>query len=799
MPDLHSTLTLKLTDDVSAPAGKIAASMKGLGVSAEQLEKASKLDSIRNAQASFRQAATTFQTTQQKLRALALEFSAAETPTKKMTAALAKAHEQAAAARGVFQQQSAAFKQARIDMQQLNVPLSQVATEEERLRQVTLSATQAMEQQATRAQTLGARLRSGFGNIARTIAPLLGPPILAGTYEAIKEGAKHESSKLSLMAAGIPESDVEHALDIAMEQQAKYPGLKITDILERYKEGRALALNKEDAIKNLPVISQASAAMSALEKGGKVAAGSSTGLGLVLTGAENLGLSTNPARLKAYLDSYIKGRQVFGDMLSPEQVYGFAKGAKGSSSRLSDRFLFSTAMSLTSELGGKQAGTGVDAVIKQITGNFRGQNDVAKEYRRLGLLNAGDFEVHKGGKLGDLRKGHHVQGWELMQTDPDKWVAEILMPAMKQHGVTSAADQEALIEKMFPGRGASVMSKMVTQAELFKEHARQQRDAMGLGASGLYTKDPILALDALKESIRDFGAVVASPMMETAAHGMAHLARTAAEWSKSIKDLQKEYPTSAKVAAEAITGVGLGGGLLLTSALVRSLVGGFGLKGSALALDGSAAALSRAAIALGGSGVIPGGKTPMVVGPDGKPPGGGPGFFDFIKPLLLYDTYKYGNELMKPLFNMLPHPAYPKGYDPDKKLDESIGDRAQNVWGDITSGAKGAGLRFQAPAWTPGSESGAMPSISAPPIEDRQGDARAAGQSFGKAFRDGAVEELQHTIADVEAAVKSILNMLNFSSSPDLRPQGAGVISGSASGNAGASVRGSFTDYGINP
>ena len=92
-----------------------------------------------------------------------------------------------------------------------------------------------------------------------------------------------------------------------------------------------------------------------------------------------------------------------------------------------------------------------------------------------------------------------------------------------------------------------------------------------------------------------------------------------------------------------------------------------------------------------------------------------------------------------------------------------------------------------------------MPSISAPPIEDRQGDARAAGQSFGKAFRDGAVEELQHTIADVEAAVKSILNMLNFSSSPDLRPQGAGVISGSASGNAGASVRGSFTDYGINP
>jgi hypothetical protein len=44
MPNLTSTLTLKLTDDVSAPAGKIAASLKGLGVSAKQLDAAHLLD-----------------------------------------------------------------------------------------------------------------------------------------------------------------------------------------------------------------------------------------------------------------------------------------------------------------------------------------------------------------------------------------------------------------------------------------------------------------------------------------------------------------------------------------------------------------------------------------------------------------------------------------------------------------------------------------------------------------------------------------------------------------------------------
>src|ERR1035437_814836 len=190
MANLASTLTLKLTDGLSGPAKQAADSLKGLGLSAQQLNAAVKFDGLRQAQANFRQAATSFEAARVNVRKLAQDFAAADAPSKQMAKALEQARGQA--------------------------------------------TTAAMVQQAPQAQALGRRIRSGAGRALGNIAPFPGPPILGATYKAVKAGAAIDSAKTSLRVAGIPDNEIARVTKIALEQQARYPQLAISEILDRY-------------------------------------------------------------------------------------------------------------------------------------------------------------------------------------------------------------------------------------------------------------------------------------------------------------------------------------------------------------------------------------------------------------------------------------------------------------------------------------------------------------------------------------------------------------------------------------
>lgn len=111
---------------------------------------------------------------------------------------------------------------------------------------------------------------------------------------------------------------------------------------------------------------------------------------------------------------------------------------------------------------------------------------------------------------------------------------------------------------------------------------------------------------------------------------------------------------------------------------LEAFSGGFGLKASAAALDGSAAALNAAAARLGGGG----GGVPGAPGaPGGGKPGGSgvvpvPGPFGLISSLLI------GKEALDYAFNnWLPKRGYPKGYDPAAEQGKSWWQRGADLYG----------------------------------------------------------------------------------------------------------------------
>jgi hypothetical protein len=256
-------------------------------------------------------------------------------------------------------------------------------------------------------------------------------------------------------------------------------------------------------------------------------------------------------------------------------------------------------------MGGSTTGKSVDQFVKQVIGGFQGQQHAAaKEFVAMGLANRDDFTTTKTGEIKGFKPGRHVHGYELAQSDPDLWVYKYLLPALNAHGFTTQDQQVGQIRRMFPaGTAADLVSKIVTQRQSFENHALLYGQAKGMNAIGLNQTDPFVALNSLTTSLESFAGVVTSPVMKDAAGVMSSFATWIGQAGAALQKAGANHPLAAELAGGAAIGVGGYLGATWTYNLASGLLNGFGLKGSAVALDGAAASLTAAAEALGGAGI----------------------------------------------------------------------------------------------------------------------------------------------------------------------------------------------------
>ncbi|MDA9521627.1 hypothetical protein XI06_15060, partial [Bradyrhizobium sp. CCBAU 11434] len=496
-----------------------------------------------------------------------------------------------AASKALDRERNAALN-ARRALSELGVPISGAIAHQDRLRAAVDRANSALERQPGRVSRAARAAARGIGSTL----PFAGPAILHGTKEAARSGAEIQSEIVKMRAAGIPEADIQRAIGESAELMPKYTNVKQATSLERFKELRSVLLHPEEAHQLLEPTVKANAAMNALDRSGQLA----EGLGFAVKGAEVLGRAQDPKKFEHYLDSFIKAQQVMGKTITPEQMYELAKYTKASGSTLSDRFLNTTAMSLSQELGGATTGVSLDQFVKQITGGFQGnQHSAAKEFVALGLANKDDFETTKTGEIKGMKPGRKIPGADLAQTDPDRYVYERLLPALEKAGITDQNAQIAQVRRMFPsGRAADVVSKLITQRESFANHAKLYGEAQGLNAIGNNQQDPFVAMNSLTTSISNFAGVLTSPVMQNAAGVMSGLATAIGSFSESLAGFNKEHPDLAKWAGGTALAGGAAVGGVATYSLISGLMTGFGLPASAVALDTSAAALSTAAAEL---------------------------------------------------------------------------------------------------------------------------------------------------------------------------------------------------------
>jgi hypothetical protein len=555
------------------------------------------IDKYSSAGAGFAKARQNYRVAQQAVQEAARAMQKGEGDAKKLARAYEQAQRAASDASRAFEREKRSAIDAKRGLDELGISGGRIVEQQRQLANAVDRASSAMDRQEKKAS----RLREQIGHVASTLGMIAGPGILHGTKEAVKSGASVQSRVVQMRAAGIPETEIQTQLDTSADLAAKYTNVGRADILERYKELRSVLLHPEEAAHLIEPTIRANAALNAVDTSGHMA----EGLPFAIKGAEVLGLAQHPDRYLAYLDAFVKAQQVMGKTITPEQIFEFAKYSKASGAGLSDRFKMTTALSLSQEMGGSTTGKSVDQFVKQIVGGFQGNlHSAAKEFVALGLANAADFERSKTGTIKGMKPGRHVRGYQLAQSDPDDYVYKYLLPALNAHGYTTQDQQIGEIRRLFPaGTAADLVSKIITQRASFENHAMLYAQAKGLGAISLNQSDPFVALNSLTTSLESFAGVVTSPVMKDAASTMSWLATMLGNAGAALEKVSKAHPIATELAGGAAIGVGAVGGSVMTWNLISGVLGGFGLKSSAAALDGSAAALTAAAEALGGAGV----------------------------------------------------------------------------------------------------------------------------------------------------------------------------------------------------
>lgn len=213
----------------------------------------------------------------------------------------------------------------------------------------------------------------------------------------------------------------------------------------------------------------------------------------------------------------------------------------------------------------------------------------------------------------------------LAARNPYEWVQKVMLPAI----TAKVGDDPDKIQEMISGLAsnrvaAQFLAILATQQSRIEKDRHLVKGAPGLESYETYQKDPLVAWKGMVTQFDNLLSVASSPAVAQAAGVMQSIA----SGLSSLAEAAKEHP----FLSTAAVGAAGAGGLYGTFKLMGGLLGGFGLRGSALALDASAAALTEAALALGARGVAPNGVPLGASAPEGAAGGGAKkgGFFRSI-------------------------------------------------------------------------------------------------------------------------------------------------------------------------
>ena len=448
--------------------------------------------------------------------------------------------------------------------------------------------------------------RGGFWSEMRGLAPFAAPEGAHVWRETIGEGATLDNAMARLRTSNLatPE-DIAKASADYREFSKTHTGVTEAEYLTSFRE----ALSNAPKDEAFHLAGKMATIKLALRNSG-VSSTAEDNLATIRA-MDELGFKTEAERDR-YLDETTKMRQIFGDQIKMSTYLSAIQNAHAAAYDWSDEFKYRylpTLLQMSGEQGGTQIATGYS--------NYVGQHMQQSELRALadaGFVSSSDLIRNKVGDVRGVRKGAQLFETDMFMKNIVQWAFDFHQAYMSRKGATEAGFSK-LVARM-PRNMGGMIEGIVHGAARFGRDAGLIGNAPGqFAASDTFGgQNPGAALEALRELIAQFGAVVAGPAVQAAAPAMMKLAQAITTISSAAGQFEKDHPGAGTAASSAAT-FGVGAAVLWGLWKMFSGVGKFlGFGGGA---SGAAAAGGRGILGRLVGGALVGGEEGSLGGPLG--------------------------------------------------------------------------------------------------------------------------------------------------------------------------------------
>jgi hypothetical protein len=413
---------------------------------------------------------------------------------------------------------------------------------------------------------------------------------LAAVRGAVKPASEYVHQLELAKAAGMSQLEIAQATSAAWETTGKVMTTTATDNIKAVRELRMVFGDTADAIKFLPQMQTIQSVLDNVLHG-------TGGIGakdVAFTAAKMLelrGASMNPEMFQQQADLITKAVIASGGKVTPQMLLMAQKYAGIGGTSFSNDFMYGIMPTIVQELGGPSTGTSLTSMYRALVGGRMDKRSLAV-WQRLGLADTSHADI---GKDLAMVNPASIKGSELFKSNPYQYVQEVLLPALRLHGITRKEDQSAVLDQLFSNRNAGRIANIFgTQGP------RIMKDfdlISGAGSTSAYAqmmkRDPEMgyrALGAQWENLKTSLGITLVPVL-------IPFLRSLTTAFNALAGFAERHPTltsglTMTFAALSVMAT-IGGGLLIASAGLKLATVGFS----------TLAALPLAAVGTGMAGV----------------------------------------------------------------------------------------------------------------------------------------------------------------------------------------------------
>ena len=469
-----------------------------------------------------------------------------------------------------FRAQQTQLAEVRRKLQDAGRGSKSMAEYQEHLRRATSAATHALAEQDARlkahngraremaaAQQAADRIRTRAGNLtsAGAHASVAGVATAAPIWKGLSESKHYELEKTSMGALGLGDAAAKESIEFA--KQMKAYGVSQVDKAELMRDALSTFADAHHAEMVLPTLAKMKFANKAVFGQAQGADNERMFMDLLKVIELRGGLASeeefrNQADMVQRVITATGGRVQADEWLNVIKRGGLA--AKGMESEA----FFYTLEPLVQEMGGNTVGTAMMSAYQNL---YQGKTTkrTLGNLDRFGLIaDRSKVKEDKAGQVSFMDPGA-LKGADIFRKDQFAWLEQVLLPTLKEKGITEKDQVLDAIGSIFSNRTASgLMSQMYLQRDQIHKNMRLNKGAAGIdqldaAAKGLPQGKELEMLAKVHDLQKEIGEKV-MPLYARALEWVANAA-------DRVTKFMQENPGVAKAMA---VGVGVLAATLLT-------------------------------------------------------------------------------------------------------------------------------------------------------------------------------------------------------------------------------------------